>query len=92
MRTAVRGLIVAYAMVLLSWLFVTQIARHLLPDIGEFGFVVLVGGVFIIVQGVALAIFWGSFVCAGCSLYLQSTSRTLGGYIVFAPGRSRRSV
>ena len=44
MRTAVRGLIVAYAIVLLSWLFVTQIARHLLPDIGEFGFVVLVGG------------------------------------------------
>ena len=83
MRTAVRGLIVAYAMVLLSWLFVTQIARHLLPDISEFGFVVLVGGPFIIVQGVALAIFWGSFVCAGWSLYVQSTSRTLGGYIVF---------
>ena len=54
MRTAVRGLIVAYAMVLLSWLFVTQIARHLLPDIGEFGFVVLVGGPFIIVQGVCI--------------------------------------
>lgn len=51
MRAAVRGLIVAYAMVLLSWLFITQIARHLLPDISEFGFVVLVGGPFIIVQG-----------------------------------------
>jgi hypothetical protein len=84
MRTASRGLIVAYGMVALAWLFVTKIAPHVLPDIGKFGFVVLVGGPFIIVHGFALAIFAGSLLCAGRSLYLQPTSRTLLGYSVFA--------
>jgi hypothetical protein len=31
--------------------------------------------------------FWGSFACAGRSLYFQSTSRTLGGYIRVCPQR-----
>jgi hypothetical protein len=81
MRTASRGLIVAYAMVALARLFVIKIAPHALPDIGKFGFVVFVGGPFIIVHGVA--IFAGSLVCAGRSLYLQPSSRTLRGYLVF---------
>jgi hypothetical protein len=84
MHTASRGLIVAYGMVALAWLFVVKIAPHVLPDIAKFGFVVLVGGPFIIVHGIALAIFTGSLVCAGRSLYLQPSSRTLRGYVVFA--------
>ena len=82
MRTASRGLFVAYGIVVFAWLFVIKIAPHVLPDIGKFGFVVLVGGPFIIVHGIALAVFWGSLVCAGRSLYCQPTARTLGGYIV----------
>jgi hypothetical protein len=84
MRTASRGLIIAYGMLAVGWLFIIQIAPRVLPGIGKFGFVVLVGGPFIIVHGVALAIFTGSLVCAGRSLYLQSSSRTWRGYVVFA--------
>ena len=84
MRTTERGLIIAYGMVGLAWLFVIKIAPHVLRDIGKFGYVVLVGGRFIIVHGVALAIFTGSLVCAGRSLYLQPSSRTLRGYVVSA--------
>jgi hypothetical protein len=84
MRTASRGLIVAYGVVGLAWLFVVKIAPHVLPDIGKFGFVVLVGGPFIIVHGIALAVFWGSLVSAGRSLYREPTSRTLAGYTILA--------
>jgi hypothetical protein len=83
MRRASRGLIVAYGILALTWLLATQIVPHIFPDIGKFGFVVFVGAPFIIVHGVALAVFWGSLVCAGCSLYCQPNSRTLGGYILF---------
>ena len=84
MRRASRGLIVAYGMIGFAWMFVTLIARHVLPDIGKFGFVVLVGGPFIIVHGIALAVVYGSLVSAGRSLYLEPSSRTVGGYLLFA--------
>jgi hypothetical protein len=67
-----------------AWMFVTLIGRHVLPDIGKFGFVVLVGGPFIIVHGIALAVFCGSLVSARRSLYLEPSSRTVAGYLLFA--------
>ena len=42
-----------------------------------------VGGPFIILHGVALAIFGGSAVRAGRALYADSVSRMFGGYLVF---------
>ena len=83
MRTASRGLIVAYSIVVAAWVFLIKIAPHVLPDVGKFGFVVLVDGPFIIVHGVALAVFCGSLVCAGRSLYREPPSRTFGGYAIF---------
>ncbi len=83
MRTASRGLVVAIGIVGLARLFLVGIAPHVLPDIGKFAFVVLVGGPFIIIHGIALAVFCGSLVCAGRSLYCEPASRTLAGYIIF---------
>jgi hypothetical protein len=83
MRTASRGLIVAYGIIGAAWFFLIAVAPHVLPDLGKLGFVVLVGGPFIIVHGVALAVFCGSLVCAGRSLYREPTSRTFGGYVIF---------
>jgi hypothetical protein len=84
MHAASRGLFVAFAIIGLAWLYATQIAHRVFPDIGRFGAVVVVGGPFILAHGIALAVFWGSSVCAGRALYTDSTSRTFGGYMLFA--------
>jgi hypothetical protein len=84
MRAASRGLLVAFGIVGLAWLYVTQIAHRAFPHMDRFGAVVIVGGPFIIAHGIALAVFCGSSICAGRALYADSASRTLGGYMLFA--------
>ncbi len=83
MRVAFRGLLIAYSLIGTAWLFALQLAPRLLPDVGPLGVLFFVGGPFIILHGVALAIFGGSAVCAGRALYVDSVSRTFGGYLVF---------
>jgi hypothetical protein len=84
MRVALRGHLIGYALVALAWLFALKIAPRLLPDLGMAGALVFVGGPFIILHGIALAIFCGSVFCASRALRRETASRTFGGFAVLA--------
>jgi hypothetical protein len=83
MRVALRGLVTGYGLIALAWLYALKIAPHIRPNISMVSGLVLVGGPFVIVHGVALAIFGGSAVCSGRALYRETVARTVAGYVIF---------
>ena len=81
MRTALRGLVVAYVIIAVAWFGALKIAP-LFGDIGM-GFAMFVVGVpVLLAHAIAFAIFCGSLVCSARALYCQTDSRTLAGYAV----------
>ena len=75
---------IGYALVALAWVFALKIAPRFLPDVGMVGALVFVGGPFIILHGIALAIFCGSVFCASRAVHRDTASRTFGGFAVLA--------
>jgi hypothetical protein len=81
MRTALRGLVLAYVIIAVAWFGALKVAP-LFGDIGM-GFALFVVGIpLLLAHAIAFAIFCGSLVCSARALYRQTDSRTVGGYAI----------